>query len=151
MHHVWCLDAVNTSHWPGAKAAKPRTSSRRSLKRTPQRTLRNAPLKGRPHGAARELRGVQHYYGTQDGERMDAKFEAKFGAGRSFSCRACFLADLRRTRRSARAASASTCTRMFSLMAWRGSGRKGLRIPCDFLLPRSDLRCLFPAGRTRKA
>ena len=49
---------------------------------------------GRPCGAAPELRDVQDCCGVQAGERMDAKFRAKFGAGRLFSDRSCFFAGL---------------------------------------------------------
>ena len=52
---------------------------------------------GRARGAGSELRGVHDYGasgGTQAGERMDAKFGTKFGAGRSFSDRTSFSASL---------------------------------------------------------
>ena len=50
---------------------------------------------GMARGAGPELRGVQDCAGTQAGERTDAKFGAKFGAGTSFSDRACFFAARR--------------------------------------------------------
>ena len=50
---------------------------------------------GRACRAGPELRGVQDCCGTQASERTDAKFGAKFGAGRSFTDRACFFAALR--------------------------------------------------------
>ena len=50
---------------------------------------------GMARGAGPELRGVQDCAGTLAGERTDAKFGAKFGAGRSFADRACFFAALR--------------------------------------------------------
>ena len=101
-----------------------------------------------PRGAAPEHRGAQDCGGTQAGERMDAKFGAKFGAGRSFSAQACFslLFGVPLVRLPPPPAQGWSVRRLGEEVDERVE-----RVPCYFLSPLGALSCLILARRTRKA